>query len=181
MNGPDRGVEIGWDPGPLSLQFALSNGTFGESEVDDGKQYSLQLAYLQDAWRVGVAANHNDQDVGDRSAWGVFAGLRSGPVSWLAELDLIEDRSFGGRQRSFAWLLEANWRPVQGHNLKLSAEGLDPDRNRGADRQTRFSAVYEYTPIAYVQLRGGARRYDGPSQFALQNRRLVFIELHGFF
>lgn len=181
MFGPDRGVEFGWDPGPLSLQFAVSNGTFGQSEVDSGKQYSLQAAYIQDAWRVGMAANHNDQAVGDRSAWGLFAGLRSGPLSWLAEVDLIEDRSSGGKQRSFAWLLEGNWRVVQGHNFKLSAEGLDPDRARSADRQTRLSAVYEYTPIPYLQLRGGARSYDGPSQFALQNRRLYFIELHGFF
>jgi hypothetical protein len=181
MTGPDRGVELGWDPGPLSLQVAVSNGTFGESEVDSGKQVSLQLAYIQDAWRVGAAANHNDQDIGDRSAWGLFGGLRTGPVSWLAEIDLIEDRSSGGKQRSLAWLLESNWRIVQGHNLKLGAEALDADRNRGGDRQTRLSAVYEYTPIAYLQLRGGARRYDGPSQFALQNRRVIFVELHGFF
>ena len=38
MAGPDLGVELGWDRGPLSLQFAVSNGTFGESEVDSGKQ-----------------------------------------------------------------------------------------------------------------------------------------------
>lgn len=185
MNGPDRGVEVGWDGGPLSLQFAVSNGTFGQSEVDDGKQYSLQLAFLQDAWRAGVAANFNDQAIGDRTAWGLFAGLRSGPVVWLAEVDLIEDRSASGapgrKARSSAWLLEGNWRVVQGHHLKFSAEGLDPDHGRSADRQSRFSAVYEYTPIGHLQLRGGLRRYDGPSQFAQQNRRLYFVELHGFF
>lgn len=181
MIGPDRGVELGWDPGPWSLQFAVSNGTFGESEVDDGKQYSLQATYIQNDWRLGAAGNYNDRAVGDRAAWGLFAGLRSGPVSWLAEVDLIEDRSFAGKQRSFAWLLEGNWRMVQGHNLKFSAEGLDPNRNGAADRQTRLSAVYEYTPFAYLQLRGGARRYDGPSQVPSQHRRLYFIELHGFF
>ena len=182
MVGPDRGVELGWDPGPLSLQFAVSNGTFGEPEVDDGKQYSLQAAYLQEAWRVGVAANFNDQDIGDRSVFGIFGGLRTGPVAWLAEVDMIEDRSTpGGKLRSFAWLLEGNWRPRQGHNLKASIEGLDPDRDGGGDLLTRFSAVYEYTPIPFLQLRGGARRYDGPSQLPLQNRREYFIELHGFF
>ena len=185
MAGPDLGVELGLDRGPLSLQFAVSNGTFGKSEVDNGKQYSLQLAYIQDAWRLGGAANYNDQDIGDRAAWGLFAGLRSGPVSWLAEVDLIEDRSFaaaaGRKLRSFAWLLEGNWRIVQGHNLKVSAEGLNPDRDGPADRQTRFSAIYEYTPLPYLQLRGGTRRNDGPPDFPLQNRHLYFIELHGFF
>jgi hypothetical protein len=185
MIGPDRGVEVGWDGGPWSLQLAVSNGTFGESEVDDGKQVSLQAAYIENDWRIGVAANHNDQAVGDRSAWGLFAGLRSGSVAWLAEIDVIEDRSFvlppRRRQRSFAWLLEGNWRIVQGHNLKLTVEGADPDRNTSGDRQTRLSAVYEYTPIAHLQVRGGARRYDGPSQNPAMNRRMYFLEVHGFF
>jgi hypothetical protein len=185
MIGPDRGVELGWDRGPWSLQLAASNGTFGESEVDDGKQYSLQAAYIESDWRVGAAANYNDQAIGDRALWGLFAGLRTGPVAWLAEVDFIQDRSLasppGRRQQSFAWLLEGNWRIVQGHSLKLSAEGLDPDRDRAADRQARFSAVYEYTPIGFVQLRGGLRRFDGPSQVPVLNRRTAFIELHGFF
>ena len=185
MTGPDRGVEVGWDGGPLSLQLAVSNGTFGESEVDSGKQVSLQAAYIQPEWRVGMAANVNDQAIGDRAAWALFGGLRTGPVAWLAEIDWIEDRSAsptpGGTLRSWAWLLEGNWRLVQGHNLKASLEGLDPDRSNGGDRQTRFSAVYEYTPMPFVQWRAGARRFDGPSQVALQNRRLVFVELHGFF
>jgi hypothetical protein len=185
MAGPDLGVELGWDRGPLSVQFAISNGTFGESEVDSGKQYSLQVAYVQDAWRVGAAGNYNDQAVGDRAVAGLFAGLRSGPVSWLVEVDMIQDRSFATaaapRRRSLAGLLEGNWRFAQGHNLKLSAEGLDPNRAVAADRQSRLSVVYEYTPIPYIQIRGGARRYDGPSQFPLQNRRLYFVELHGFF
>ena len=185
MTGPDLGVEFGWDRGPLSLQFAVSNGTYGESEVDDGKQFSLQLAYLQATWRVGVGGNFNDQDIGDRAAWGLFGGLRTGPVSWLAEIDLIEDRSStsiaGAKLRSYAWLLEGNWRIAQGHSLKASFEGLDPDRDRSSDGQSRVSAVYEYTPIPFLQLRGGARRYDGPAQFPQQNRRLYFVELHGFF
>jgi len=185
MTGPDLGVEFGWDRGPLSLQFAVSNGTYGESEVDDGKQFSLQLAYLQATWRVGVGGNFNDQDIGDRAAWGLFGGLRTGPVSWLAEIDLIEDRSStsiaGAKLRSYAWLLEGNWRIAQGHSLKASFEGLDPDRDRSSDGQSRISAVYEYTPIPFLQLRGGARRYDGPAQFPQQSRRLYFVELHGFF
>ena len=183
MTGPDLGVEVGWDPGPLSLQFAVSNGTFGESEIDDGKQYSLQAVYLQPDWRVGLAVNFNDQAIGDRSALGWFGGFRTGPVAWLAEVAVFEDRSAvpRGKLRSHAWLIEGNWRLRQGHNLKATVEGLDPDRDRGGNRQSRFSAVYEYAPIPFLQLRSGVRRYDGPSQFPLQNRRDYFVELHGFF
>jgi hypothetical protein len=185
MSGSDTGVEVGWDGGPMAVRFAVSNGTSGGPEVDKSKQYSLQTEYVADAWRLGVAGNFNDAAAGDRSVLGVFAGLRTGPVSWLAEFDSIDDRSFipiaGRKRRSSAWLAEGNWRFVQGHNLKLTAEYLDPDQQIADNRQTRYSAVYEYSPIQYLQLRGGVRQFDGPLQFATQNRRLYFLEMHGFF
>ena len=185
MSGSDTGVEVGWDSGPMAVRFAVSNGTSGGPEVDRRKQFSLQTEYVTDAWRLGVAGNLNDAAAGDRSVWGVFAGLLTGPVSWLVELDSIKDRSFiptaGREKRSSAWLAEGNWRIVQGHNLKLTAEYLDPDQQIADNRQTRYSAVYEYSPIQYLQLRGGVRQYDGPQEFPQQNRRLYFLEMHGFF
>jgi len=106
-------------------------------------------------------------------------------VSWLAEFDAIDDRSFipiaGRKKRSSAWLAEGNWRIVQGHNLKVTAEYLDPDEQIADNRQTRYSAVYEYAPIQFLQLRAGVRQFDGPQEFATQNRRLYFLEMHGFF
>jgi hypothetical protein len=41
--------------------------------------------------------------------------------------------------------------------------------------------VWEYTPWQFVQLRAGARIYDGIPQNDLQNRRLLFVSAHGFF
>jgi hypothetical protein len=185
MSGSDTGIEVGWDGGPMAVRFAVSNGTFGGPETDRSKQYSLHTEYVADAWRLGTAGNFTDAARGDRSVLGLFAGVRTGPVSWLVEIDSIEDRSFipiaGRKKRSSAWLAEGNWRIVQGHNLKLTAEYLDPDRNIANNRQTCYSAVYEYAPIQYLQLRGGVRQHDGPQQFATQNRRLYFLEMHGFF
>ncbi len=48
-------------------------------------------------------------------------------------------------------------------------------------QQNRYSVMYEYTPIQFVQLRAGFRRYRGIPQSDIQNRRLTFIELHGYF
>jgi hypothetical protein len=185
MSSPDTGVELGWDRDALSLQFAVSNGTQGAPENDRRKQFSLQGSWIRDTWRVGLAGNLNDAAAGDRTALGVFGGLRTGPVSWLAEFDTIEDRStvatIGRGTKSSVWLLEGNWRIVQGHNLKLTTEYLDPDRDIASNRQRRNSVVYEYTPLQYLQLRAGLRHHDGPSQFPVQNRRLLFVEAHGFF
>ena len=80
----------------------------------------------------------------------------------------------------WAGLIEANWKPRKGHNLKLTAERYDPDRDAPADRQSRLSLVWEYTPLPFVQLRAGLRQYDDDAGVAIQNQRQVFLQLHGY-
>ena len=58
----------------------------------------------------------------------VFGGLKTGPISWLAELSLIKDKEPSGDNDSYATLLEGNWRLRKGHNLKVGYEFLEPDR-----------------------------------------------------
>jgi hypothetical protein len=65
--------------------------------------------------------------------------------------------------------------------LKFTAEYYDPNRSVAEDQQVRYSAVYEYTPIPFLQLRAGFRRFRGIPQSAPENHRLGFLELHGYF
>jgi len=182
MTAPDRGVEFGVERGHWDAQLAVTNGTASGPEVDHGKQYSGQLSYVESFWRVGLAANINSAAAGNKSAGGLFAGLRTGPVAWLGQFDVIDDKSLPvGSGRELATLLEANWRITQGHNLKLTHEYLDPNRNVSNDAQTRYSIVYELTPIQYVQVRAGLRYSDGIPQNPQQHLKLGFLELHGFF
>ena len=55
------------------------------------------------------------------------------------------------------------------------------DNDVDEDHQTRWSAIWEYTPMQFLQARIGARIYDGPPENDSQNRREYFAELHGFF
>lgn len=182
MDTPDNGVELGWEGGRWSAQLAVSNGNGGGNETDNSKQVSTQAMYVHALWRLGAAANFNNTNGGNRRAYGVFGGLRTGPVAWLGEADLVTDDSFAdGKRKLVAGLLEANWLIARGHNLKLTAEWFDPDRNVSEDQQTRWSVLYELTPIQFLQLRLGARFYEGIPQNDLQNRRLYFAQLHGFF
>ncbi len=179
---PDKGVEAGYETEKGSAQLAVTNGTAGGPEADDGKQVSLRAEHVGSAWRAGASFNYNDADAGERRMQGVFAGLRTGPIAWLAEADYIVDDSFAdGRRHQWAGLLESNWEFLAGHNLKLSAELFEPDTDVDEDEQTRFSLVWEYVPIQFLQVRAGARIYDGIPQNDLQNRKLVFVSLHGFF
>src|SRR6185437_9636454 len=67
MTTPDQGVEFGWEHGRLDAQIAVSNGTAGGAVTGNGKQYSTQLAYVESRWRLGVAANRNDQSIGAKN------------------------------------------------------------------------------------------------------------------
>ncbi len=182
FTNPDRGVQLGYESGPWSAIASVTNGTGGGSEVDTGKQFSLVTSYVKARWRAGVSFNVNDADAGDRQMQGVFAGARIGDIVWLAEVDWISDDEPGLPSRdAIAGLIEANWMFRRGHNLKLGYDYLDPDRDLSEDHQVRWSAVYEYTPIQFIQGRFGVRVYDGIPQDDRQNRDEFFVELHGFF
>jgi hypothetical protein len=182
MFTPDTGLEVGWEADKWSAQLALSNGSGGGPETDDGKQVTGQIVYVDPRWRIGLATNFNQSDAGDRSAYGLFGGLRTGPIAWLAEADLVvDDTSPEGSRDLVTALVEGDWAVRRGHNLKVTGEWFDPDRDVSNDDQTRWSVVYEYSPIQFLQLRAGARLYDGISQDDLQNRQQYFVEMHGFF
>jgi hypothetical protein len=179
---PDDGVELGLESGPWSAQLSVSNGTAGGGETNSGKQWSLRAEHVQARWRLGASYNFNDAGEVERHMGAVHAGLRTGPVTWLAEFDYIEDRGLpGGSIARRVGLLEADWEPRRGHNLKGTLEAIEAASGFDADTQERYSLVYEYVPIQFLQLRGGARLYDGDPLDPQQNRTLYFLELHGFF
>jgi hypothetical protein len=178
---PDKGVEIGMETATWSTQLAFSNGTAGGSETDEGKQVSFRTEHIQESWRLGASFNFNDADAGERQMQGFFAGLRTGPFVWLAEADYIIDDSFPERRKLWAGLFEGNWMFKPGHNLKLTGEYFEPDDDVDEDEQNRFSAVWEYVPMQFLQLRAGVRVYDGIPQNDQQNRRVYFISANGFF
>jgi hypothetical protein len=187
MTTSDNGVEFGWERGHWDAQLTVSDGTGGSATTDNGKEFSGQLMWVDSLFRVGTAANFNKKTAGNKGAYALFGGIRTGPIEWLAQAEFIEDKSAveGGTsvtgQRQFASLVEANWAIMRGNNLKITSEYFDPDRGVQNNGQTRWSAVYEWTPIQFVQLRGGVRVQDGIPQINTQHTKLEFIELHGFF
>jgi hypothetical protein len=184
MTTPDRGVELGYLKGPWDVQLDVSQGTAGGPVVSNGKQYTGQAVFVQPIWRVGAALDvNNSADTGRRNAYGLFGGLKTGPVAWLAEADVVVDHTVSPGKRTAGGLLEADWLIVRGNNLKFTAEQLAPDLDIALRRngQSRWSIVYELTPIQFVQLRAGFRYYDGIPQDPSQHQKLAFIELHGFF
>ena len=180
MATPDKGVEVGYERTHWSAQFDISNGV-GNGTSGSGYQVTSQVAYVQPIWRLGIAGSFTQAMAGDRRVGGIFAGLKTGPVAWLAEANAVRDDSFPDGRTLAAGLLEADWLLRRGHNLKVTAEWYDPDRSVAENEQTRYSIVYEYTPIPFLQLRAGYRRYIGIPQSNTENQRLLLFELHGYF
>lgn len=179
---PDNGVEAGLEVDAWTINFAITNGSAGGSETDDGKQYSLLGSYTSERWRIGSSLNYNDLDGGDRTMGNIFAGLRTGPVNWLGEVDFIRDEGTPtGERDMWVGFIEANWLITKGLNLKLTGEYFEPDTDVSNDDQSRGSIVVEYFPIQFVQLNAGYRHSDGIPQNDQQNIDEYFLELHGFF
>ena len=182
MTTPDNGVELGLEAGAWTAQLAIANGAAGAAEADDAKLVAVRAEFVQPAWRVGASAGRNGVDAGERLVAGVFAGVRTGPVAWLAEADRVDDDSLGADGRTLlTGLLEANWLVSKGHNVKMTAEYFEPDDDVEENEQNRFSVVWEYFAMQFLQLRVGARVYDGIPQNDLQNRREYFLQLHAYF
>jgi hypothetical protein len=180
MATPDKGVELGYEHSAWSAQFDLTNGA-SNATAGSGYQITSQVVYSKPIWRVGIAGSSTQSNAGDRHVGGLFAGLKTGPIGWLAEGDIVHDDSFPGGRTLAVGLLEGDWRIRKGHNLKLTAEYSDPDRSVRNDQQTRYSIVYEYTPLPFLQLRAGYRHYFGIPQNNQENQQLILFELHGYF
>jgi hypothetical protein len=180
MTTPDKGVEVGYEHAAWSAQFDLTNGS-SNATTGSGYQITSQVVYTKPFWRVGLAGSSTQASAGDRHVGGLFAGLKTGPIGWLAETDIVHDDSFPGGRTMAVGLLEGDWRIRKGHNLKLTAEYSDPDRSVRNDQQTRYSIVYEYTPLPFLQLRAGYRHYFGIPQNNQENQQLILFELHGYF
>src|SRR4030095_8375943 len=143
MFSPDRGVEVGFESPQWSAQLAVSNGTgntsAGGAETDQGKQVTMRAEHVRSSWRAGAGYTFNDADTGDRQAATIFGGLRTGPIAWLAEGDYAkEDHPDAADRKRWAGLLEANWGFRPGHNLKLTAEYLEPNEDVNDDEVSRY-------------------------------------------
>ncbi len=182
FNSSDDGVEGGLELGPWSANVSVTNGQGGGPEISRGKLISSLFSYVQPVWRVGVSASTNFNGAADRRMQSIFAGLRTGRVSWLASgIYSIEDGTTSGRLKQWATLAEGNYEAAKGHNLKLTYEYYDPNADLKENQRERYSAVWEYVPFQFTQFRLGARKSNGIPQNNAQNATELFLQWHAFF
>jgi len=176
---PDDGIELGLELPKWSAQAAVTKGATDNGSDD---RVSLSAVYVLPRWRLGASYNKNPDPLGDREMEALFAGWKTGPIAWLAELDFIADEIPPSQSNHiYASLIEGNWRIHKGHNLKVTYEFLNPSNHQAEDEQERYSAVWEYSPVQLLQSRVGIRRYNGIPNIPSSNRNEWFAELHVYF
>jgi hypothetical protein len=177
----DTGIELGLEPGPLSLAVALSNGTQGAAENDSNKLFSGLASVVFNSFRVGAAASRNEADTGRREVVGAFGGLSLGRFDVLGELDYISDRPAEGEELSqLAAFVEGNFLATKGLNFKVTYGFLDPDRDIGENARVRLRFGAESFIIQFLQVSIFYTLLEDIPQVQT-DRDFLSLQVHGFF
>ena len=178
---PDQGIEVGIEPGPLSLMLAVSNGNAGAAENDSEKQVSSRAAYVRRHFRIGGSASRNSAPGSKREIVGGFGGFSAGPLVVLGEADWIFD-SFDSapNKDQFVAYVEGDLLATKGLNAKVTYGYHDPDRQVAEDQRIRVRFGLEVFPISFVQLAAFYTVLDDIPQVTTDRDR-VSLELHVHF
>ena len=151
----DMGAEIGFAPGPLQFALALTNGTFGGRENDNGKLVTTQASLVFPNVRIGASASRNESGGPGvrRDTYGGFGGVAIGPLALLGEVDLRRDvvPAPAATIRHLFGYAEADWLFRRGLNGKVTYGYWDPDRAAPNDRNVRMRFGLEAFPVPFLR------------------------------
>jgi hypothetical protein len=183
FDSADIGVEAGMDDGTWTSAFAITNGTSGGAERDNGKQYTWIGARLFSLGRVGLQASTNDLPAGaHRTLAGAFGTFRAGPVVVLAEADVIHDDDGVNPERGGgAGHLEVDALAHAGLTVRAFGGADDLDRDDGVSRSTQWGVGVDWTPLPGLQVRGMYRARSGSSWVPGARDDQALVEVHVYF
>jgi len=182
------GVEVGFEPGPFSLSFSMTNPKDADKQSRDSRAQLSGYA----VGRLGVAGLNLAWDpisaTSTRALTGTYLGTSLGRITALVEVDQVEVSDVKGTSLSSeqAALAEADLLIAKGHNLRFIYEMRDPNTKQAKDVRDRTSVIYEPFLTPYLQVRGGYRVLAGPIQYDKtkvdeNNGEQVFAEVHFVF
>lgn len=181
----DAGIELGFYPEHLALQFGASNGRRGlPFDSDDelalnargelrGKLGPVALAAGGSVARLGGAGTRLDA--------GPFAGLSWGRFSWLGEVDWsIADRDTPTETTSLRHSHELAARLTRGVELIGFVDVADPDVDLASGRRLRYGGGVEALVDRHLELRGVVvvEDFEAGSAVAPRDRAQAWLLLH---
>jgi hypothetical protein len=171
-SGQQTGLEIGLNPGSITLLGALTNGTVGDRDGDLAKAV---LGRAEGRMKLGPVnamlgiSSYNDVSGGEK--YNMLGGF--GAVSVFEKLSVVADaewikgnsalmsvnsdrldRNAANRDlKQFALMVEADYPLVQGLDLKLMYDFFDPNTDAKSGAVKRYSGGFEFMPFSGVEVR----------------------------
>jgi hypothetical protein len=185
FTNPDEGAEIGFAPGPFFVATSITNGPAGDKDVQatvNGYGVFQDVPVVRNVLAGASFARQTDK----RWVAGWYAGSNLWRFTYLAEFDLIDDRTVGSvpRRDQYAAYAEVNFLALEWLNLRGTFDFVKV--SRGQD-QTRYAIGAEPFVNRFIQPRVQYRINNGPPRPGAQPGELVenqaelLFELHFFF
>jgi hypothetical protein len=183
---PDLGLEVGIEPGPLSVFVSLTNGSVSGPEANSEKMITSSAVLTFPQFRVGASASHNSGGGLATNIVGGYAGVTLGPLVVMGEVDAVfdsfDDPTDNDRDEFLAFV-EGDLLVHKGVNIKVSHGFHDPTAGlRSAvapiveDQRARTRLGVEAFPISFVQLSAFYTRLDNAGED--EDLDQVSLELH---
>lgn len=185
FSNPDEGAEIGFAPGPFFIASSITNGSSSDTDVAatvNGYALFEDVPVVQSVLAGASYARQSNK----RWVGGLYAGSNLWHFTYLAEFDLIDDRSASPAQRKdqYASYFELDYLAFDWLNFRGTAEFLKVSHNRD---QTRYTIGIEPFIDRYIQPRIQYRINNGPTHgsnsqsILVDNQDELVFELHFFF
>jgi hypothetical protein len=191
FNVSQPAFEAGWEPGPMSLAVAVSQGVVNDTDVQlTGTDYLLfnDLPVVRSVL-AGLSGTYSGGAT--RVSWfGFFTGFNLGRFTYLGEVDFghfnFQDTTLNRRVETgtFITYSEGNYLLFDWLNAKVAVDYADWDGQlprEGSNAENRVSVGLEPFIARFIQLRTFYRVTNGVSTNPSHNQGLWYAEVHVFF
>lgn len=175
----DSGGEIGFGPGPFFLACSVTNGRPGDHDIStsvNGYAVFEDVPFVRNV----IAGASFARQTNRRDVSALYAGANAWTLTYLAEIDFIDDRQQGSATKNdqYASYLELDWLTFDWLNLRGTFEFLKVAGDR--DR-TRYTVGAEPFISRFLQPRIQYRINNAPGNQLSNNQNELWIEFHLFF
>jgi len=191
FNVSQPAFELGWEPGPMALAIAVSQGVVNDRDVQlTGTDYFMftELPVVRNVL-AGISGTYNGGAT--QTSWfGFFTGFNLWRFTYLGEVDFghfdFHDSALNKRVSTGTFITygEANYLLLDWLNVKTSIDYADWDGTlprQGSNGENRVSFGLEPFLARFLQLRTFYRVTNGVASNATHNQSLWYAEIHVFF
>lgn len=187
FDGFHPGFELGFQPGPFSTSFSITNAAGAASAprvTANGYGVFRDIPIVENIL-AGGSFMWVPSDNGDTYNWGFYAGSNFGPLEYQAEVDFIHARNdeLGQSKGTFLAYGELNYLLLGWINTKFFGEYADNDGRWDTPdtAQNRFGIGIEPFIGRFLQPRLFYTVANGPRDRPETNQNRLIFELHAFF